>query len=82
MTFIHFMSKNKPLIPLFMAVGAGLVGGVAFMGYNLAYNPDVILDKTGDRQPWNRIKQHQNSKLLTINKEFFENRRDMPDKRF
>ncbi|CAG8454174.1 9410_t:CDS:2 [Paraglomus occultum] len=69
-----FFRKNPALIPLFVASGAGIIGSMTFAGYVLSTNPDVIINKTAPH-PWNRIQQHENAKLITINKEFFNSRK-------
>ncbi|KAL1921892.1 uncharacterized protein VTP21DRAFT_10534 [Calcarisporiella thermophila] len=77
MAFWQFIGKNKALAPLFVIVGAGISGGIGFMGYYLNH-PDVILNKRSNPRPWNAVKDHENTKLLTINKSFFEARKGLP----
>ncbi|CAB4423955.1 unnamed protein product [Rhizophagus irregularis] len=70
-----FFRTNPALLPLFVAAGAGIFGGVGYAGYTLAKSPEVVVNRITPQQPWNKIKQHENPKLITINKEFFESRK-------
>ncbi|KAG9286779.1 hypothetical protein G9A89_012329 [Geosiphon pyriformis] len=70
-----FFVNNPALIPLFVACGGGVFGSVWYASHTLRNNPDVVLNKFGNPQPWNNIEQHQNVKLITINKKFFEDRK-------
>jgi len=70
-----FFRQNPALIPLFVAAGIGVFGGFGYAGYTLAKSPEVVVNRIGPQQPWNNIKQHENPKLITINKEFFEGRK-------
>ncbi|CAG8455374.1 13899_t:CDS:2 [Ambispora leptoticha] len=72
-----FLKANPTLIPLFLACGGGVGGSIMYAFYTLRTNPDVIVNKVGNPQPWNRIAQHENAKLITINKQFFEDRKGM-----
>ncbi|GBB94266.1 hypothetical protein RclHR1_02320021 [Rhizophagus clarus] len=70
-----FFKQNPALIPLFVAASAGICGGVGYAGYTLAKSPEVVVNRIAPQQPWNKIKQHENPKLITINREFFESRK-------
>ncbi|RIA88599.1 hypothetical protein C1645_774616 [Glomus cerebriforme] len=70
-----FFRQNPALIPLFVAAGTGIGAGICYSGYVLAKSPEVVVSRIGPQQPWNNIKQHENPKLFTINKKFFESRK-------
>ncbi|CAG8712424.1 18161_t:CDS:2, partial [Racocetra persica] len=46
--------------------------------------PEVMVNRIGHPLPWNNVKQHENPKLITINKEFFESRKgvESPSKKY
>ncbi|CAG8684221.1 14837_t:CDS:2 [Acaulospora morrowiae] len=78
-----FLKKNLALAPLFVASGVGVFGSLTYALYTLTYSPEVVVNRS-NQQPWNLIQQHENHKMITINKEFFEKRRgvDSPSKSF
>nr|CAG8439748.1 8006_t:CDS:2 [Entrophospora candida]CAG8441607.1 3597_t:CDS:2 [Entrophospora candida] len=80
----NFLRQNIALIPLLVAASGGVVGGAAYGIYTLTTCPDVVLKRLDGQQPWNKIEQHQNQKLLTINRDFFESRKGLesPSKRY
>ncbi|RIB17201.1 hypothetical protein C2G38_2188009 [Gigaspora rosea] len=45
--------------------------------YTLRNSPEVMVNRIGHPQPWNNVKQHENPKLLTINKDFFDSRKGL-----
>jgi len=80
----NFLRQNIALIPLLAAASGGVVVGAAYGIYTLTTCPDVVLKRLDGQQPWNKIEQHQNYKLMTINKEFFNARKGLesPSKRY
>ncbi|CAG8565116.1 11325_t:CDS:2 [Dentiscutata erythropus] len=52
--------------------------------YTLRHSPEVMVNRIGHPLPWNNVQQHENPKLLTINKGFFENRKGLesPSKQY
>jgi len=79
-----FLKNNLALVPLFVVSGVGIAGSLSYALYTLRYSPEVVVNRASDPHPWNRIQQHENHKLMTINKGFFEKRRDTisPSKSF
>ncbi|CAJ0826210.1 11838_t:CDS:2 [Entrophospora sp. SA101] len=73
----NFLRQNIALVPLLVAASGGVVVGAAYGIYTLTTCPDVVLKRLDGQQPWNKIEQHQNYKLMTINKEFFNARKDI-----
>jgi len=77
---LAFLKANPALYPLAAAMGLGVGGSIAFAGYYLTSSPDVVVNKK-IRQPWNNVKQHQNSKLFSPNTDFWKGRVGLPDPR-
>ncbi|CAG8548663.1 14620_t:CDS:2 [Funneliformis caledonium] len=79
-----FFRQNPALIPLILAAAGGVTAGITYAGYTLVKSPEVVISRFGPQQPWNNIKQHENPKLITINKQFFESRKgiETPSKSF
>ncbi|KAF9993408.1 hypothetical protein BGZ80_004696 [Entomortierella chlamydospora] len=73
---VQLVKSNPALAPLFLFGGSGVMVGVAYMGHCLANGPDVIINKTAAEKPWNRIQPHENAKLYSPNKAFWENRKE------
>ncbi|KAG0353928.1 hypothetical protein BC939DRAFT_503120 [Gamsiella multidivaricata] len=73
---VNLVRTNPALAPLFIFGGSGIVGGVAYIGHCLANGPDVIINKTAAEKPWNRIQPHENAKLWSPNKEFWQQRKE------
>jgi NADH dehydrogenase (ubiquinone) 1 alpha subcomplex subunit 4 len=63
--FLRFVFRNPALAPLFVAVGAGCVGAGWYGFHTLKNNQDVIIDRRGKPQPWQHIRQDQQTKLYT-----------------
>ncbi|PWA18997.1 normal mucosa of esophagus-specific gene 1 protein-like [Gambusia affinis] len=68
--FIQLLKKRKELIPLvgFMAFAA--TGAASFSLYFLFTKSDVILNKTDNPEPWERLDPSKPQKLLTINQQW------------
>ncbi|KAI5481343.1 hypothetical protein MNV49_004965 [Pseudohyphozyma bogoriensis] len=78
------LRREPALIPLFAAVGLGVVGSLAFATHYLSSNSDVVIRKKGLQDsdgPWNAITQGRNTKLMSFNQDFWKNRAGMPDPR-
>ncbi|KAG0276984.1 hypothetical protein BGZ95_006721 [Linnemannia exigua] len=72
---VHLVKTNPALAPLFIFGGSGIVGGIAYIGHCLANGPDVVINKTAAEKPWNRIQPHENAKLWSPNKDFWQDRK-------
>ncbi|KAL7421726.1 hypothetical protein Q5752_003497 [Cryptotrichosporon argae] len=76
-----FMKRWIPTetIPIFVVVG-GACGGAAWYLWRLANGSEVVWDRHGDWKPWDKIHQHQNTKMLTVTPEFWAKRKEQyPD---
>ncbi|GAA6061517.1 hypothetical protein JCM10212_004507 [Sporobolomyces blumeae] len=80
---LRLLRRDPSLSPLFLAVGTGVLGAAGFGLYYLRNSPDVIVRKSGTREPWNDVEQHRNTKLFNVpqNKEFWASRAEMPHPR-
>uniref|UniRef100_A0A493TB20 Chromosome 15 open reading frame 48 n=1 Tax=Anas platyrhynchos platyrhynchos TaxID=8840 RepID=A0A493TB20_ANAPP len=58
------------LIPLVGVVSFAAVGAVAFSAYSLFSKSDVIINKTGNPEPWETIDPTRPQKLLTIHQKW------------
>ncbi|KAG2175637.1 hypothetical protein INT43_001284 [Umbelopsis isabellina] len=81
MSFFSFVAKNPALAPLFVIAGTGCVGAVSFPAWMLMKHPDITVNRSNGH-PWEKVKQDQNTKLLNMHKEFFDNRRNMERPKF
>ncbi|KAG8923147.1 hypothetical protein FRC01_013150 [Tulasnella sp. 417] len=89
----RFVAKNPALAPLFAAVGFAIAGSGWFAFNILKNDPVVVLNKQGEQDPWNQVKQHQNTKasdiflilpklqLYSPNGSFWQERVGLPDPR-
>ncbi|XP_056334703.1 normal mucosa of esophagus-specific gene 1 protein [Danio aesculapii] len=68
--FIQLLRKRKELIPLIGIVGCAAFGATTTMIYFLLTKPDVILNKTGNPEPWEMLDPSKPQKLLTINQQW------------
>uniref|UniRef100_A0A671TRA5 Chromosome 15 open reading frame 48 n=2 Tax=Sparus aurata TaxID=8175 RepID=A0A671TRA5_SPAAU len=68
--FFQMLRKKKELIPLigFMALAA--TGATSAAIYFLLTKPDVILNKTKNPEPWERVDPSKPQKLITINQQW------------
>ncbi|CAH7685026.1 hypothetical protein BY996DRAFT_6409554 [Phakopsora pachyrhizi] len=76
-----FLAKNVALVPLFVAVGLGLGGGIGFGIHYLKNNQDVVLRKKSNPDPWNKVPQDNNTKLFSFNPDFWRARAQLTDPR-
>ncbi|XP_067275333.1 normal mucosa of esophagus-specific gene 1 protein [Pseudorasbora parva] len=65
--FIQMLKKRKELIPLIGFVGCAALGAATASVYFLLTKPDVILNKTGNPEPWESLDPSKPQKLVTIN---------------
>lgn len=75
------IAKNAALLPLLVAVGLGVGGGIGFGIHYLRNNPDVVLRKKSNPSPWNQISQDTNTKLFSFNDAFWKSRAQLTDPR-
>ncbi|XP_054901081.1 normal mucosa of esophagus-specific gene 1 protein-like [Poeciliopsis prolifica] len=68
--FLQLLKKRKELIPLvgFMAFAA--TGATSASLYFLFNKTDVILNKTENPEPWERVDPSKPQKLITINQQW------------
>jgi len=78
-TDMSFIARNPALTPLFAAVGAGLIGAGWYGFHTLRHNQDIIIDKANKPEPWQHVRQDQQTKLYTPpeNREFWAQRAGM-----
>ncbi|PLW10803.1 hypothetical protein PCANC_15163 [Puccinia coronata f. sp. avenae] len=76
------LAKSATFLPMIIATGLGIGGGIAFGIHYLKNNPEVVLRKRANPHPWNNVAQHTNTKLLSFNPEFWEGRSNAYDPRF
>jgi len=77
----RFIYNNPALAPLFVAVGGGCIGAVGYGIYRLRYDPDVLTQRWVNPTPHNNVRQDQNIKLWSPNREFWQSRVGMADPR-
>lgn len=75
------MAKNAAFVPMVIATGLGIGGGIAFGIHYLKNNQEVVLRKRSNPHPWNNVAQHTNTKLFSFNPEFWEGRSNAEDPR-
>ncbi|KAM9410489.1 normal mucosa of esophagus-specific gene 1 protein [Pholidichthys leucotaenia] len=68
--FFQTMRKRKELIPLVAFVGFAVTGAASACIYFLLTKPDVILNKTSNPEPWERVDPSTPQKLVTINQQW------------
>jgi len=76
---MSFIARNPALTPLFAAVGAGIIGASWFGFHTLKNNQDIIIDKVNKPEPWQHVRQDQQTKLWTPpeNRDFWAGRTGM-----
>ncbi|BGO96102.1 hypothetical protein NBRC10512_002933 [Rhodotorula toruloides] len=74
----RLVRRDPSLTPLFVAVGGGVVGALAFGAHYLRNSSDVIVDKKRHPEPWNDVEQHKNTKLFSSNRDFWSSRASNP----
>jgi len=82
MSLIIPLARSATFVPMIVATGLGIGGGIAFGIHYLKNNPDVVLRKRANPHPWNNVAQTTNTKLCSFNPEFWEGRSNAHDPRF
>ncbi|KDN35806.1 hypothetical protein RSAG8_11303, partial [Rhizoctonia solani AG-8 WAC10335] len=77
----RFVFSNPALAPLFVAVGAGVLGAGWFGTHVLKNNQEVLIARGTNPTPWNNVRQDQNTKLYSPNADFWKSRNGLPDPR-
>ncbi|KAM9275878.1 normal mucosa of esophagus-specific gene 1 protein [Morus bassanus] len=65
-SFFQILKAKKELIPLVGVVSFAAVGALAFSAYSLFSKSDVIINKSGNPEPWETVDPTKPQKLLTI----------------
>ncbi|XP_023991795.1 normal mucosa of esophagus-specific gene 1 protein [Salvelinus namaycush] len=68
--FIQMLRKRKELIPLIGFVALAAVGATSASLYFLFTKNDVILNKSTNPEPWERLDPSKPQKLVTINQKW------------
>ncbi|XP_069722938.1 normal mucosa of esophagus-specific gene 1 protein [Phaenicophaeus curvirostris] len=69
-SFFQILRAKKELIPLVGVVSFAAVGAFAFSVYSLFSKSDVIINKSGNPEPWETVDPAKPQKLLTINQKW------------
>uniref|UniRef100_A0A8C8VQN5 Chromosome 15 open reading frame 48 n=1 Tax=Pelusios castaneus TaxID=367368 RepID=A0A8C8VQN5_9SAUR len=68
--FFHMVRKYKEIIPLIGFVGVAAVGALSASVYFLWTKTDVIINKSGNPEPWENVNPSKSQKFITINQEW------------
>ncbi|XP_074012530.1 normal mucosa of esophagus-specific gene 1 protein [Numenius arquata] len=68
--FIQILKAKKELIPLVGVLSFAAVGAFSFSIYSLFSKSDVIINKSGNPEPWETVDPSKPQKLLTINQKW------------
>uniref|UniRef100_A0A1A8CXE7 Chromosome 15 open reading frame 48 n=1 Tax=Nothobranchius kadleci TaxID=1051664 RepID=A0A1A8CXE7_NOTKA len=68
--FIQLLRKRKELIPLVGIMAFAATGATSACLYFLFTKSDVILNKTSNPEPWERLDPSKPQKLITINQQW------------
>ncbi|KAJ8249367.1 hypothetical protein GJAV_G00234010 [Gymnothorax javanicus] len=68
--FFQLLRKKKELIPLIGFVGLAAAGAGTASIYFLLTKSDVIINKTGNPEPWECLDPSKPQKLITINQQW------------
>ncbi|XP_038275526.1 normal mucosa of esophagus-specific gene 1 protein [Dermochelys coriacea] len=68
--FFQMLRKNKELIPLVGFMGFAAVGALSVSLYFLRTKSDVIVNKSGNPEPWENVNPNQAQKFISINQEW------------
>ncbi|XP_018618945.1 normal mucosa of esophagus-specific gene 1 protein [Scleropages formosus] len=68
--FINLLKKKKELIPLIGFMAFAATGATTASLYFLFTKPDVILNKTNNPEPWEKLDPSKPQKLLTVNQQW------------
>ncbi|XP_028257980.1 normal mucosa of esophagus-specific gene 1 protein [Parambassis ranga] len=69
-SFFQMLRKKKELIPLIGFMAFAATGATSAAIYFLLTKPDVILNKTRNPEPWERLDPSKPQKLITINQQW------------
>ncbi|ORY95439.1 hypothetical protein BCR43DRAFT_549123 [Syncephalastrum racemosum] len=81
-TFARTLKKNPALTPLFAFSAIGYTAALTHGLHVLRTHPEVEVDRKHNPEPWNRIKQDQNVKMLCPHPDFYASRKDMKSPSF
>ncbi|XP_030622388.1 normal mucosa of esophagus-specific gene 1 protein [Chanos chanos] len=68
--FISMLRKKKELIPLIGFVSLAALGATSASIYFLLTKSDVIINKSGNPEPWERLDPSKPQKFITINQQW------------
>ncbi|XP_008308746.1 normal mucosa of esophagus-specific gene 1 protein [Cynoglossus semilaevis] len=68
--FFQLLRKRKELIPLLGFISFAATGAVSASLYFLFTKSDVILNRSNNPEPWERIDPNKPQKLITINQQW------------
>ncbi|XP_033963591.1 normal mucosa of esophagus-specific gene 1 protein [Pseudochaenichthys georgianus] len=68
--FFQMLRKKKELIPLIGFMAFAAAGATSAAIYFLFTKPDVILNRTRNPEPWERVDPSKPQKLITINQQW------------
>ncbi|XP_067352002.1 normal mucosa of esophagus-specific gene 1 protein [Channa argus] len=68
--FLQLLRKKKELIPLIGFMAFAATGATSASLYFLFTKTDVILNKTSNPEPWERLDPSKPQKLITINQQW------------
>ncbi|XP_047437590.1 normal mucosa of esophagus-specific gene 1 protein [Mugil cephalus] len=68
--FFQMLRKKKELIPLIGFMAFAATGATSASIYFLLTKNDVILNKTHNPEPWERVDPSKPQKLITINQKW------------
>ncbi|XP_023672867.1 normal mucosa of esophagus-specific gene 1 protein [Paramormyrops kingsleyae] len=68
--FFQMLRKKKELIPLIGFTAFAAAGATTASIYFLLTKPDVILNKTRNPEPWEKLDPSRPQKLITINQQW------------
>ncbi|XP_040456910.1 normal mucosa of esophagus-specific gene 1 protein [Falco naumanni] len=69
-SFFQILKAKKELIPLVGVVSFAAVGALSFSVYSLFSKSDVIINKSGNPEPWETVNPTKPQKLLTIHQKW------------
>ncbi|KAM9637924.1 normal mucosa of esophagus-specific gene 1 protein [Harpia harpyja] len=69
-SFFQILKAKKELIPLAGVVSFAAVGALSFSVYSLFSKSDVIINKSGNPEPWETVEPTKPQKLLTIHQKW------------
>ncbi|KAM6308334.1 normal mucosa of esophagus-specific gene 1 protein [Aegotheles albertisi] len=65
-SFFQILKAKRELIPLVGIVSLAGIGAFTFSVYSLLGKSDVIINKSGNPEPWETVDPTKPQKLLTI----------------